>query len=245
MTRRSSWVARVAGVLVWLALGAAPLMAQDLPGAPDPVPQAPDPVPAAPSRPAPSRPAPARPAPPRPAPAPSRPAPAPTPVTPAPSAQTPVAPSGPTPEEIQRQRAREAAAARARQRAARIARQREIRRQKAQRAAAARRAAIAGARNTSRAMRETGGLAEQVAAAAGNAPVPVLATEGDSSNGNGGLISLGLLLVALMTGLLAAATSLGRRASMGALARVAHHRLELAAVSASCVLMALFILGLR
>lgn len=225
-------LALLAAVLAALVLASGAL-AQDLPDAPDPVPSTAAPRPSAPATPS------------RPATTPRRVTPAPSP-TPTPSATTTPATSTPSPDAAA-QAARQAAQQRAaKRRAAILARKRA----EARRRAVARQRAVAVAAQTIKTMRDSGRRAETAADEIRTARYPVTSSATTpGSGGSGSAIPLVLLLVAALSGGLALLPGLRRRADVGhaprGLLAVAGHRIELAAVSASCLLMALFILGLN
>ncbi len=224
-------LAVLVALVVALLAAASTASAQDLPGAPDPVPVNPTPPRATPT----------------PTPAPT---PAPTPrVTPrATPTPTPAAPSVDPDAEAEAQRRAEEA--RRRQEAARQRAEVARRRAEARRRAAIRRQnELTAAADANRAMLTAGRRTETSADAIRSADYPITEASPTTPESGGSAIPLLLLVVAAFSGGLALLPGLRRRADpdgapRGVLA-ITGHRVELAAVSASCLLMALFILGLN
>lgn len=238
MSLRSIRRPRAATVLlsVVLALAICPLaLGQGVPGGPDPIPQAPDPVPQAPA----PTPTPA----PRPStPAPSAPATPATPVTPA----TPETPAGPTPAQIKAQKAAEARARAAEKRRKAEALRLKIAAEKRRQAAEKRQEEL----STLSVFSDTLGTAStRVGKVRLEVPATGVASP-SASDGAGSTIPLLLVLAALVCGTLAVLPSMVARrdprlSHNGGLVAVATHRMELTAVAASCLLIALFIIGLN
>lgn len=233
---RGWWLAALAAIAMTLVVASGAL-AQNLPDAPDPVPSSATPAPSTPSTP--SRPTTTRRI---------TPAPVATPSTATPSAtpDTTTTDSTTTTNDAaaQAQAARQRAAAK--RRAAILAKRRAA----AQRKAEARQRAVTAAAQTIKTMRDSGRRAETAADEIRTARYPVTSSAATTgSDGSGSAIPLVLLLVAALSGGLALLPGLRRRVDVGQAPRgllaVAGHRIELAAVSASCLLMALFILGLN
>jgi hypothetical protein len=251
----------VAVGLMTLALGAGGALGQGVPGGPDLPPPAavPDPPPAAPA--------------PAPAPAPSpAPAPAPEPVAPAPAPEPEVeAPSGPSEEELEQQRLEEERRARAeaarRAREAERRRQEALRRERRERAEEFRRVQAYAAASTaiSGGLDRASAALDRAAVTAGVAAPVEEATDPAESPSRGtallymllGASGLSAALVVLPFGLRrGGAAEPGDLSPPGSVSRVvayveAHlpvverHRVELAGVSAACLLIALLIvLGL-
>ncbi len=226
---------------VVLALAVCPLaLGQGVPGGPDPIPQAPDPVPQAPA-PTPT---------PTPAPRPSTPAPS-APATPASPATpaTPVTPAGPTPAEIKAKKAEAARARAAERRRKAEERRRRIAEEKRRQAAEKRQKELstlsAFSETLTKASTRVGNVRIELPASASSS-----ASSPSASAGVGRTIPLLLVLAALVCGGLAVLPSMiarrdPRLSHSGGLVAVATHRMELTAVAASCLLIALFILGLN